>query len=118
MPNIKIHASTPPTIDCWRRNPGQLLFSCDLAAAGIVRSYDALSRALKNRTLPEPYRLPGGRLAWEARDILSVIGAASAMRTEASVEQQPRSVSTDTYRPMRSGDAGMPAVNRSRNMQR
>jgi hypothetical protein len=35
------------TIDDWRRHPGQLVFATDLAAAGIVRSYTAMNRAIR-----------------------------------------------------------------------
>lgn len=91
------HAEYPRlTIDDWRRHPGQLVFATDLAAAGIIRSYTAMNRAIKAGAIPPPYRLPGGRLAWEARTVLKMIGAAATVAevpSEAAekVEQLPES---------------------------
>lgn len=73
MPNITTRtASTwPRTLDDLRQEPGRLIFAADITRLGIVKSYDGL------RALPPPLRLPGRRLAWEARTILAAIGAAN-----------------------------------------
>lgn len=71
MPNIAVtdHAAWPRTLDDLRREPGRLLFTSDLRRLGVARSYDGL------RALPPPLKLPGRRLAWEARSILAALGA-------------------------------------------
>src|SRR5262249_44104888 len=62
------------TLDDLRRDPGRLVFLRELAFMGIVRSYDAVQRLVSSGRLPPPYRI-GIRLAWEARDILGMLGA-------------------------------------------
>lgn len=73
MPNINVPDDTrqtwPRNLDDLRAQPGGIVFAADLARLRIVASYDGLKK------LPPPLRLPGGRLAWEARTILSAIGA-------------------------------------------
>ena len=66
------------TLDDLRREPGRLVFLAELALMGLVRSYDAAQRLVSAGKLPEPYRI-GSRAAWEARDLLKMIGASQAV---------------------------------------
>lgn len=65
------------TLDDLRREPGRLVFLGELALMGVVRSYDAAQRLIDRGRLPTPYRI-GSRAAWEARDILRMLGATPA----------------------------------------
>ena len=75
------------SLDDLRREPGRLVFLRELALMGVVRSYDAAHRLVATRKLPEPYRV-GSRAAWEARDILRMLGASPEIPT--SAEQRPQ----------------------------
>jgi hypothetical protein len=66
------------SLDDLRREPGRLVFLHDLALMGLVRSYDAAQRLVSAGKLPAPYRI-GSRAAWEARDVLKMIGASEAV---------------------------------------
>ena len=76
------------TLDDLRHEPGRLVFLREIALMGIVRSYDAAQRLVKSGKLPEPYRI-GSRAAWEARDILRMIGATATIPGEIAPERQP-----------------------------
>jgi hypothetical protein len=73
MPNIATQEADAPAwprdMDDLRAEPGRIVFAADLARLRIVRSYGGL------KALPPPLKLPGGRLAWEARTVLRAIGA-------------------------------------------
>ncbi|WP_270934309.1 hypothetical protein [Falsiroseomonas oryzae] len=75
-------ATWPRTLDDLRREPGRLVFTSDLRRLGVARSYDGL------KGLPPPLKLPGRRLAWEGRAILTAIGAYGA---PLAAEQQHQS---------------------------
>jgi hypothetical protein len=76
------------TLDHLRREPGRLVFLRELALMGVVRSYDAAQRLVANGKLPEPYRI-GSRAAWEARDILRMLGASSEIPPSGIEQLQP-----------------------------
>lgn len=71
MPNIAVRAGDvwPCDLDDLRAHPARLVYSRDLARLGIVRSYGSLKR------LPPALRMPGRAKAWEARTVLTWIGA-------------------------------------------
>src|SRR5438105_4100428 len=76
------------TLDDLRREPGRLVFLRELAVMGVVRSYDAAQRLVSARKLPEPYRV-GSRAAWEARDVLRMLGASPEIPLTIAPEPQP-----------------------------
>ncbi len=61
------------TFGDMERNPDALVGPADLAAAGIVGSYSAIGRQVKDGRLPEPLRLPNGRPTWRAGTIVNVV---------------------------------------------
>jgi hypothetical protein len=77
VPNI-VASDRAVSLDTLRNDPGRLLLTADLAALGLVVSYDGAARAVKLGRLPKPYRLPNGRPAWEARDVLAALEASRA----------------------------------------
>ncbi len=56
------------------RQPDRLIGPADLASSGISGSYASISRAVRAGKLPQPIRMPSGRLAWRVRDVLSALG--------------------------------------------
>ena len=51
-------------------DPERLIDTADIVRIGLVGSYGALRRWVTTGGLPNPYRLSGGRLAWQAGDVL------------------------------------------------
>jgi hypothetical protein len=84
MPNIR-RAGSDITLDTLREHPGRIFFPSDLADARIVNCYDQLTRAVRSKRLPPPYRL-GTRMGWEGRDILKMIG--DSRRGEQPVDEE------------------------------
>jgi hypothetical protein len=76
MPNI--HPSDEKvSLDTFRKNPGDLFFTNQIAGACRFKSYDGLHRAMKKAGI-RPIHV-GRRLALEGRDALRLVGASAAI---------------------------------------
>jgi hypothetical protein len=67
----------------------RLVTAADLVRIGLAPNHAAINRWVKAGGLPEPYRTPGGRMAWRAGDVLDACaprpgGSARAMQPEAA----------------------------------
>jgi excisionase family DNA binding protein len=61
------------TLADLKADPERLIDAADMARVGLVGSYGAISRWVASGGLSEPYRMPSGRMAWRAGDVLAAV---------------------------------------------
>jgi excisionase family DNA binding protein len=64
---------TVRTLADLKADPERLVDAADLARIGLVGSYGGITRWVTSGGLPEPYLLPGRRMAWRAGDVLAAV---------------------------------------------